>query len=434
MPANREHPPAVTRVMVTLAWLATAAVAVIPLAVAPDLLDRFRIPKEALTRAEGILGLLLLVVALAFGGSTRIQEMMRERAVAALVVAGVGWSLLTTALSTHRDHSMQSLISFLTSVLVFVMVWYAAPRISLAILDVLVPVAIVNAALATAQEYGIYQPFIVDPLALRHHNATALIGNPNLVGSYLTLVAIILAAAAIRVPGLRRWWYALAAFCAVSGVFVSRTRTAVIALLAGVVLLAFAVSARRALILVAGVLAMLATGYVSNVRVIRRVAKMPERVARTGLEVASSGRLTPAFAAMAMFLDHPVTGVGPGAFKYQYLPYQIEVRKRHRALLSGVGATNFAEVHNDHLQMLAENGLPGYVLFLGTIAAIVVAARRSPPDDVPASVVRTMAIPLAGTLLVLCIAQFPLHVAVMRHLLMTFAGILMGWSGRGQSQ
>lgn len=418
--------------MATLAWLAMAAVAIVPLMVAPNLLDRFRIPKEFLTRAEGILGFLLLVIAVACGGSARFREMLRERAVAALLVAGVAWALLTTALSTHRGHSTQSLVSFLTSILIFVMVWYAAPRISLLILDVLVPVTLLNTALAALQEYGIYQPFSVDPLAIRHHTATALLGNPNIVGSYMTLVAIVLGAAAIRVPGMRRWWYAFGTFCAVSGVFVSRTRTAFIALLAGVALLALAVSARRALTFAGGVVVLLIAGYFLEVRVIRRIVTLPQRVSRGGLEAATSGRLTPALAALAMFRDHPVTGVGPGAFKYQYLPYQIEVRGRHRARLRGIGATNFGETHNDHLQMLAETGLPGYLLCLGAIAAVVRTARRARDGDPRAAFVRTLAIPLAGTLLVLCLAQFPLHVAITRQLLMTVAGLLVGWSARGE--
>ncbi len=433
MPANRELPPAVTRVMVTLAWLATAAVAIVPLAVTPDQLDRFRVVKEFLTRAEGILGLFLLTVAIAFGGSARIREMLRERTVAALVVAGVAWALLTTALSTHRGHSAQSLISFLTSVLVFVMVWYAAPKISLAILDVLVPVALLNTALATLQEYGLYQPFTVDPLAIRHHTATALIGNPNIVGTYMTLVTIVLAAAAIRVPGIRRWWYAFGMLCAVSGVFISRSRTAFIALLVGIALLAIAASARRALVIAGGVVVLLIAGYFLEVRLIRRIVRIPERVARVGLEVATSGRLTPALAALAMFRDHPLTGVGPGAFKYQYFPYQIEVRARHGKQLKGVGATNFGETHNDHLQMLAESGLPGYLLFLAAIIAILRVTRRSPAHDRRASLARTLALPVAGTILVLCLAQFPLHVAITRQLLMTVAGLLVGWSPRGES-
>jgi O-antigen ligase len=434
MPENRELPPAVAKVMAALAWLATAAVAIVPLAVLPDFMDRFRAVKESLTRAEGILGLFLLIVAVAFGGSVRFRDMLRERAVAALVIAGVAWTLLTTALSTHRAHSVESLIAFLTSVLVFITVWYAAPRISLVMLDVLVAITLVNTALVLVQELSIYQPFTIDPLAFRHHTATGLIGNPNLVGTYMTLMAILFAAAAHRIPGLRRWWYAFGMCCGILGVFVSRARTAFIALVVGFALIAIAISMRRAMLFAGAVVVVLVGGYFLNIRVIQRVIAVPQRIAWGGLEIATSGRLTPAMAAMAMARDHPVTGVGPGAFKYQYFPYQIEARRAHGQRLRGVGSTNFGEAHNDHLQMLAESGFPGYLLFLAMVVALVRAARRAPPDaeadDARAAFVRALAIPLAGTFLVLCLAQFPLHVAITRQLLMTVAGLVVGWSRR----
>ena len=411
------------------AWLATAATAIIPLAVLPDLLDRFRIVKEFLARSQAIVGLFLLVTAILLGGSERLREMLRERVLVAILAAGVAWAVLTTALSTHRGHSAESLISFLAAIVIFVTTWYAAPKIGVTILDLLVPTTLVNTLLSALQEYRIYQPFHVDPNTFYHLTATGLIGNPNIVGTYMTILAITFAAAAARIPS-RRWWYSFGVVCAVSGVFVSRTRTALIALIAGFVLLAIAVSARRAFA-VAGVLAaVLALGYMLQIRVIHRLVRIPVRVANAGLEVATTGRLTPALTAFAMFRDHPLTGVGPGAFKYQYFPYQIETRRKYGELLRGVPPANFGEAHNDHVQLLAETGLPGYVLFLAGIGALVWVARRPNVDDERAAFIRFVALPLAGCVLILGLAQFPLHVAVTRQLLVTLAGLAAGWSRR----
>jgi O-antigen ligase len=411
------------------AWLATAATAILPLAVVPDLLDRFRIVKEFLTRSQAILALFLLVTAILLGGSARLRELLRERALIAILAASVAWAVLTTALSTHRGHSAESLISFLAAIVIFVTTWYAAPKIGVTILDLLVPTTLVNTVLSALQEYRIYQPFQVDPNTFYHLTATGLIGNPNIVGTYMTILAITFAAAAARIPS-RRWWYSFGVVCAVSGVFVSRTRTALIALIAGFVLLAIAVSARRALA-VAGVLAaVLALGYMLQIRVIHRLVRIPVRVANVGLEVATSGRLTPALTAFAMFRDHPLTGVGPGAFKYQYLPYQIETRRKYGQLLQGVPPANFGEAHNDHVQLLAEAGLPGYLLFLAGIGALVRVARRPDAEDERAAFIRLVALPLAVCVLILGLAQFPLHVAVTRQLLVTLAGLAAGWSRR----
>lgn len=437
MPAKRDpspvaagpRPDLATRVMVVLAWLVTAATLIVPLAVTPDLLDRFRVIKESITRSEGILGLFLIVLAAAFGGVERLREMLRERAIVAITVAGVVWAGVTSLTSTHRLLSVESFVTMLTSTIVFLIVWYAAPRISLTILDVLVPAALINTLLAALQEYGLYQPFTVDPDTYRHLTATALIGNPNIVGSYLALVAVILAAAAARIGGARRWLYALGAFFTAAGVFVSQTRTAVIALMAGLVLLAIGRSVKRAALVGLGLAVLFGAGAALNMRVIKRLTALPRSISTRGLEAVTSGRVTPAVAALEMFRDHPATGVGPGTYGFQYMAYHVRVREKHVLAGEGVRPTSFGEAHNDHLQLLAETGLPGYLLFLTAVAVVARAGRRA--DDTPrARIARGLAVPLTGTFLVLCLAQFPLHVAVTRHLVMTMAGLIVGWSRR----
>jgi O-antigen ligase len=416
--------------MLALAWVAAAAVLVLPLLVTPHLLDRFRVVKEGAMRTQGILSLVLLVVAVTVGGSARMRDVLRERAVIATGVAGLVWTGITTLTSTNALWSIPSLVSCVTSVLVLVGVWYAAPRITLSIFDVLVPPVLVNAALSAAQEFGLYQPFTVDELSTRHLAATALIGNPNIVGTYMALAAVILSSAATRVSGWRTWLYGFAATVAVTSVVVSRTRTALIGLLVGMAVLALMVSFKRALTFAVAVAVLFAGGLVLNVRVVERLVRMPSRVSTYGLEVVTSGRVTPALVATSMFMAHPITGVGPGAYRFEYMPHQIAVRARYGKLVEGVGATNFSETHNDHLQMLAETGLPGYALFLAAVTAVVVCVRRATGDDQRTQVARVMVPAVAATFLVLALAQFPLHVAVTRHLLMTFAGLGLGWSRR----
>jgi O-antigen ligase len=101
---------------------------------------------------------------------------------------------------------------------------------------------------------------------------------------------------------------------------------------------------------------------------------------------------------------------------------------RYPRTLRGTTGTNFGEVHNDHAQLLAETGLPGYLLFLAAIFAIVRAVRERKTTDARSSIARGIALPLAGTLLVLGLAQFPLYVTITRQLLVTMAGLLIGWS------
>lgn len=382
-------------------------------------------------RAEAILGGFVLAVALAFGETARFREMLRQRAIVFIAAAGVLWTGISTLLSTNRSMSSDSLVSVVASALVFAVAWYAAPRIPLLILDLLVPAVLINMVLAYVQEHAIYDPFVTDdPTVTQHMKATALIGNPNVVGSYMALAAVILAAAALRARGLRRWLYALGTVCATTGVVVSETRTALIALAGGLVLLAVGGSWKRMAMAGVALALLFGAGVAARVPVVVSVLELPRLAAEGTLESATSGRVSPALAAYEMFRDHAATGVGPGAFRSQYMAYKVRVMERYPALVRGTTPTMFGDVHNDHLQLLAETGLPGYALFLAFIAAVVLAAGRGEGGDPRTEIARTMALPLAGTFVILCLAQFPLHLAVTRHLLITAAGLAVGWSGR----
>ena len=412
--------------MNALGWVATLSLPLIGLAVTPGLIDRYRVIKESLSRAEGIIGLFLIVIAVSYAGSERLREMLRERAVAAVLAAGVFWAVLTTLLSTHHGHSIDALATFLGCVLVFVFVWYAAPKISLLILDLLVPVVLINTTLAAMQEYMFYQPFDSHPDMPRHLQATGLIGNPNIVGSYMVLATIIFAAAAIHVHGWRKWLYIVGALGATTGVLVSETRTAVIALVAGLLLLAIGRSIKRALAIGAALVVLFVTAYALRVKVVREVLELPRVVRIAGIEKVSSGRITPILTALEMTRDRPLTGMGPGTYPYHYMPYKVRTTENYR--FRSIVNMNFGEAHNDHVQLLAETGIPGYLLFLAAVLILVRAVRRTSSDDPRALVARRMIVPLAGTLLILCLAQFPLYVPITRHLMVTMAGLLIGWS------
>jgi len=419
--------PREDRIMLVLGWLAAGLLVAVPLAVTPDLIDRYRVIKESLSRVHAILGGLGLVAAFALACTTRFREMMRERAVAGVVLAGMAWAAVTTLTSTQRAYSAESLTTFVACVLIFVATWYAAPRIGLLVLDLLVPVVLLNALLATLQEYAIYQPFHSAPGVDNHMRATALLGNPNIVGSYMALMAVIFAATAIRSSGARRVWQAFGAVVAAAGVLVSQTRTAVIALVAGVILLAIGRSLKRTLIVATAFGAILGIAAALRMPAITNLAKLPQKIQKRGVMAATSGRLLPVLVGMEMIRDRPLTGQGPGTFKAQYMPYAVPVIDGKR-LPPGILSLNFGEAHNDHLQLIAETGIPGYLLFLALVVVLVRSIRTTSRRDSREQVARTMIVPLAGTLLVLCLAQFPLYVPITRHLVVTMAGLLLGWS------
>jgi O-antigen ligase len=436
MPASRELSPDIETIAprrdfaswATLgtALLATLGMLIVPLACAPDLIDRFRIIKESVMRAEAIIGLFLVIVAVLFGAIPRVREMLRERALFGIAIAGMLWGVITTLTSTHRLHSFDSLASVVAAIVLFLVIWFAAPRVSLVAIDLLVIAAAINATLAALQEYAIYNPFKVHELVSTHLTATALIGNPNIVGSYLALVAVILVTAATAIRGFRRAWYILGALFATAGVLVSDTETAVVTLAAGVGLLMIGRSWKRAVALALIVAAMFGAGVALRIPVIVDLLALPQRIARHGLEVALSGRVAPAIIALRETKAHPITGIGPGTYGYHFMPERTRLTVENNYPV-GLGV-NFGEVHNDHLQILAEAGIPAYLLFLGAIVALITTTRDADATTDRGRFIRMVAIPLAGAFFVLCLAQFPLQVAVTRHLVITMAALVAGWS------
>jgi O-antigen ligase len=421
------RPNAHGRLLICLAGLAVASILFVPLAVTPDAIDRFRVLKESLARATGILGALGVVVAVALGGTDRLRELLQRRAVTAIAAAATAWVILTTVLSTHRAYSADSLVTFLSSLFLFLAVWYASRRIGLVIVDLLVVAVVVNAGLATLQAYGHWRPFRLSPEDPPHLGTTGLIDNPNVLGSYLALVAVILTVAAISVRGVRRWVYGPGAVAAVGGVLVSETRTALIALATGIVLVAIGGTIRRAAVAVVGIALLFGLAVAMKIPVMTRLLEVPRIAQEQGLEIATSGRVAPVLAGLEMLRDRPLTGVGPGAFKARYMEYKLAVFDRYPQLIKGTWGTMFGETHNDHVQILAETGVVGYALFLAAVVVLVRAVPKEASDERGRFVLR-LALPLAGAVLVLALAQFPFYVPVTRHLLAVMAGLIVGWS------
>lgn len=83
------------------------------------------------------------------------------------------------------------------------------------------------------------------------------------------------------------------------------------------------------------------------------------------VDVASTGREAQWGAASAMFVDHPLTGVGAGQYDYHFRDYTPDWYKR----------LPLGQAHNGYLHMAAQAGIPGVATFLGWIIAMLVSLR-----------------------------------------------------------
>jgi O-antigen ligase len=138
---------------------------------------------------------------------------------------------------------------------------------------------------------------------------------------------------------------------------------------------------------------------------------------RTLMSYAAGGQLSemtsfrlPAYsAALAMFRERPLLGVGPGVFRALYLPYKLRLDAEHPQWIR-LGNQSFGQVHNDHLQILAETGLPGYLIFLAALALVArLSFARRDETDARTRFVTTYAFPGMVALFVLALAHFPLQ-------------------------
>jgi O-antigen ligase len=141
-------------------------------------------------------------------------------------------------------------------------------------------------------------------------------------------------------------------------------------------------------------------------------------------------RLAPFAAASLMTQDHPWIGVGPGAFGWNYFTYKVRAEQRHPELRKAWSrGINYGEVHNDHLQVLAEGGVVGYALFLTCVILLASISWRQRIGDAPppAKFALLLALPLAVLWLVVSIAQFPLETTAVRMIIVHFAALCATW-------
>lgn len=389
--------------------------------------DYFRPIKEIVFRAQSILMFFALATAVAYGGSARLRELIRARAVAVVAALALIWSIFTTATSTNRLLSAESLVTAVCGILLFVCVWYVSRSVPLAALLILVPVVILNATLVTLQWYDIWNPFHFTVIVEKPFQATALIGNPNEVGAYHLFAAILLLGVAMYTRGWKRWTAAAGCSFAVGAILVSQTRAAIIALGAALVVLGARYSWQRAAAIGLVLAAALTAATFVPIPGLTRLTTLPQFIADAQWNTMLSNRLSPFLAAYEMFRDHPMTGVGPGVFAYEEMPYRVAVERKYgREMVPAVGV-NFGETHNDHLQLLAESGLPGYLLFLAALAILAGRGAHAVIADERARFAAVIGLPLAAGVFVLCLASFPLQIAVTRQLLITAAALIIGW-------
>ena len=200
-------------------------------------------------------------------------------------------------------------------------------------------VSVVSASAGLAQ-------FVIHPFDLQYR-ISGLMSHWMTYSGLLMLVLVALSAYAVCGPGRPEWWVFPLGLLLASGIYVSQTRSVWLGAIAGATTV-FLLMRPRALFPMAALLVALYLASPASIH--ERVrstwdARDPETRARTDL-VRTSVRL---------IRDNPWLGVGPKNVKQEAVRYR--------------GRNEFADwlyqhMHNNFLQIAAERGIPGLLLWL----------------------------------------------------------------------
>jgi O-antigen ligase len=417
----------------SITWLIVAATMIgLPLLINLSGKDAFRLPKQLLMEGSGIIlaaaALCATILGVPLGQANRWP-----RRLVMVVMAALLWSAVTTLASTNRTLSVFSLLTLTAATMLFVAAYNSVQNRSIAVVYVALAPAVINACIAIAQRTAIWIPFRIEEQQNTSRLRTiGLFGNPNDLGMFMVSPA--LAAIALASASPRHRVPATVIFALLSTALIaSETIGAIAAVAVGIFALLYRIRPRLAVLglLFAFLLALTVVGVSGNLPQVR--AKILT-AARGDFDPLLSGRIPGFVTAWRMFRANPIAGVGLGCFGLHYFDEKIAIASEDPSLgtIMSSHPENFAEAHNEHLQIMAEGGLPAYAIF---IIALSILARVSfceltEPNDRRSVFAQTVALPLAVAIFVLTLTAFPLRVAGPTANGLFICALTLSWSAR----
>ena len=364
--------------------------------------ESFRLPKLMVAEWLGLASVLCLAWNLRAADLRGAWRLPAVRAVLpAMLVATVG--MWTTA---HPLHVREALFDLWigAACLVGWSAGFERERLE-RLLRGLIWTAAVLALVGILQFHGIWEPLKLAGIAYDARlGITSFAGNPGDLSSYLVLPSLI--ALWMLFSPSRRWWVAVALALCLYGLALTQTLASLAAVATGAVVLALLALPRRKVLAGLAAAAVLGTVLVLAVAPLRvRVAGKLRGLAEGNLNEVLTGRLDGWRAALWMMGEHPLAGVGHGAYLPEYVPAKLALLDRGVEFLPGQVTPVFDNAHNEVLNAGAEWGIPGLLaLGWGLWVLLRTALRRE--DG------RALAWSGLTALMVLSLAYFPFHVAM----------------------
>lgn len=239
---------------------------------------------------------------------------------------------------------------------------------------------------------------------------TSVTGNPGDLGAYLVLPCLV-GLWSFPVPGTEKttpasWLRVLALVLCLYVLALTQTLAALLAVVAGGLVYALVKLPRRKVLIALAGMAVVAGILIAVVAPLRgRVVRKVQALAEGDLNEVLTGRLDAWRAAQLMFREHPVTGVGHGAYLPEYVPAKLKLLDRGVQFLPDQKTPVFSNAHNELLEAGADWGIPGLLALAWGIWVLIRSALRDGND-------RGLAPSGLAALTVLSLGYFPFRVAL----------------------
>jgi len=331
--------------------------------------------------AYGLLGVLVLAVAL-----FRAQGRLNLQTLRATVLRGpnlpvilyAGWCALCAAVSADALASQMALVQLAVGVLIYWMVVYQfrqKTQVQTLLSCVTALVALVVLA-AFALDYKSLTS-LAGPLNDRQFMGAFLgltlpvvvgiaAGTKNRVWKISAQFAGVMVAIALLLTGCRSSWIgaavAMVAFVSLSVLFVWKAQ---------------GLARKKHELVIAPVLALVALGLflTMNPAASQFITERGSSLATASSDDSWKDRVELMEVAGRMVQARPYTGFGPGAYELAQVPFNPN--SRHESVIRQMGVTLSESPHNTYLQIAAETGVPGLVLFLGILGSFFFYGVRS---------------------------------------------------------
>ena len=320
----------------------------------------------SLDKAAGLLLALAWVAKYTAGGVDKRDFFGDYPLLTWALIAFFGWAVLSLLWAPQTGTALESLSRYAPNILLLPIA-YTAVRTRR---DLMLVLAAIVFGAVLAASFGVLQPPEAGEVG-EGLRATGTVGDPNELAAFLLAGLAVAAGFALgraHSPPVRLGAAIAVPLCA-AGIFLSLSRGGLLAL--AVMLIAGTVLAGRWRLAVAGLLVAIALG---GAFYFTTLAPLPARE-RVTTANGGSGRSDLWTVGLRMVKADPVTGVGVGNFQAESANFTLQPGTIVRADLIFSSAPKVT--HNTYLEIAAEMGLPGLLLFLAIVGSSLSCALKA---------------------------------------------------------